>query len=110
MNAIRDRWDVVASAYMDDLLLLAADPEQLSIAVREIVDFLERLGWSVNRVKSVFRPSTRFVYLGLEWDTTAMTVRMTKAKNTTLKRDVKRVTKMARIGEEIRVRELAKFI
>jgi hypothetical protein len=110
VNAIREQWDVVASAYMDDLLLLAADPHQLSITVWEIVEFLEQLGWSVNRKKSVFVPNTQFVYLGLDWDTVAMTVRVTKEKNKTLKKEVKRVVKMVRSGQEVRVRELAKFI
>jgi hypothetical protein len=110
VNAINERWDVVASAYMDDLLLLAADEEELDVAVLEIVDFLERLGWSVNRLKSVFKSSTHFVYLGLEWDTVQMTVRMTTKKNTTLKKEVKKMMKLTRSAQAVTARELARLI
>ncbi|GHU24095.1 hypothetical protein FACS189472_17090 [Alphaproteobacteria bacterium] len=55
-------------------------------------------------------PSTRFVYLGLEWNTVTMTVKKTTEKNTTLKNSVKRWIKLTKAGAEVRVRDIAKLI
>jgi ribonuclease HI len=110
MNAVRARWDVLASAYMDDVVILAEDPDRLRQAVLEIVAFCEELGWTINKKKSVLEPSMRFVYLGLEWDTLAMTVRMTTKKNTALKKTVKHWIQLTRGGAEVRIRDIAKLI
>lgn len=110
MNAIRSRWDVIVSAYMDDVLILAEEADVLRQTVLEIVDFCEALGWTINRKKSVLEPSTRFTYLGLEWDTLAMTIRKTTEKNTALKKTVKQWVRFVRSGATVRVRDLAKLI
>jgi hypothetical protein len=110
MNAIRARWDVLASAYMDDVCIMAADGRALRQTIQEIVLFCEGLGWTVNKQKSVLEPSTSFTYLGLRWDTMTMTVRMTTEKNTALKTTVKRYIRLTRSWAEIHARDIAKLI
>jgi hypothetical protein len=110
MNAVRARWNVVASAYMDDVIIFHADREVLKKVVVEIVEFVEWLGWTVNKEKSVLEPSREVEYLGVEWSTSAMTVKMTAKKNKKLKTEVKRYIKLAKAGAVVKVRHVAKLI
>jgi hypothetical protein len=110
MNAVRARWPVVCSAYMDDVVILQAEKEVLRKTTEEIVEFVEWLGWTINREKSVMEPSQEYKYLGMNWSTSTMSVQMTAKKNTTLKKELKRWIKLAKGGAEVRVRDLARLI
>jgi hypothetical protein len=68
IKAIRERWQVTAVHYLDDLLFLHADPQYLAKATTEIVRFLTYLGWVINTEKSEMVPKQLFVYLSWEWD------------------------------------------
>jgi ribonuclease HI len=74
IKAIREKWEVTATAYLDDLLFLHADRDYLEKATVEIVCFLEWLGWEINREKSDFLPKQVFEHLGWQWDTTVPSV------------------------------------
>jgi hypothetical protein len=67
-----------------------AGRDDVRVAALQIVDFIAWLGWTPNRLKCSLDPATSVVYLGIQWDTTTMTVRMTTKKNTSLKHTVKR--------------------
>ena len=110
MNAVRKRWDVVAFAYMDDLLILHPDPHVLSISATAIVSYLRWLGWTLNEEKCNLTPSTSFTYLGMTWDTRTMTVRMTTEKNRRLKRTVRDWTRWTRGARTVRARDIARLI
>jgi hypothetical protein len=110
MNAIRARWNVLASAYMDDLIILHVDPAYLRRVGQEIVAFLEWLGWSPNMQKCKLEPATRFVYLGMQWDTEEMSIRMTSEKNTALKKTIKRWIGWTAGGAIVRARDVARLI
>jgi hypothetical protein len=110
MNAVRARWDILVVCYMDDILLLAENRDELRKSVAEIIEFCESLGWTVNREKSQMEPSQSIDYVGLNWNTVEMTVRMTTEKNRELKTLVKRWIEMVRMETEVRVRDLARLI
>jgi hypothetical protein len=80
MWQIRQKWKVRCVVYLDDLLFLDQDPVMLQQMIGEILQFLDDLGWTVNREKSELDPSQIFRFLGWEWNSVAMTVRLGKQK------------------------------
>jgi hypothetical protein len=80
MWQIRQRWQVRCVVYLDDLLFLDQDPNRLQQTIGEIHQFLDSLGWTVNREKSELVPSQVFTFLGWEWSSVEMTVRLGKEK------------------------------
>ena len=58
--------------YLYDILLMAEDWETLLEQVRQTITLLERLGFTVNRSKSILDPCHQIIYLGLQVDTTSM--------------------------------------
>jgi hypothetical protein len=81
MVEVRKRWEIQTVQYLDDLLFLSVDPEDLQLKIREIVRFLEHLGWIINLEKSNFFPSQQFIFLGLLWDTQKMEVMIEETRN-----------------------------
>jgi hypothetical protein len=95
---------------MDDVVIMHEDLETLRRATAEIVQFVSWLGWTVNLKKSVMEPKQVFVYLGMEWNTVEMSIRMTKKKNKVLKKELKKWTNWTRGGVTVKVRDLATII
>jgi hypothetical protein len=110
MVEIREQWNVTSVQYLDDLLFLDSDAVQLQRKIEEIARFLQQLGWSINWEKSNMLPSKRFVYLGVEWDTEMMQLRIEQKRNEALKRQVRLWMRIARKGRRVRVRLLAALI
>ncbi|CAF0790512.1 unnamed protein product [Brachionus calyciflorus] len=42
--------------------------KKLKALVKELLDKLKRAGWTINREKSVLKPSSRLGFLGANWD------------------------------------------
>jgi hypothetical protein len=100
----------------EDLLFLHSLQAYLQNTLREIVSYLRWLGWTPNLGKCKLDPATVSTYLGMQWDTTAMTVQITAKKNTELKKStelkktVKKWIRFAEGGVTVRVREIAGLI
>ena len=60
--------------YLDDILILAHSAERASRDCLMLRDLLVSLGFTLNMKKSDLVPSQSFTYLGLAWDSGAMTV------------------------------------
>ena len=58
--------------YLYDILLMAEDWETLLEQVHQTITLLERLGFTMNRSKSILDPCHQIIYLGLQVDTTSM--------------------------------------
>jgi hypothetical protein len=84
--AMREAWGLLIFQYMDDLVFLHSNSEKLAEMIEKAVRLLRWLGWTVNMEKSEMRPKQIFVYLGMEWNTKEMTVRLTREKDKQLKR------------------------
>jgi hypothetical protein len=110
MVEIRKRWEIQSVQYLDDLLFLSVDPEDLQRKIREIVQFLECLGWVINREKSNFVPSQQFVFLGLLWDTQRMEVKIEEKRRIVLLKHTKQWIRWVRHGKHVPVRHLARLI
>jgi hypothetical protein len=107
--AMREAWDVHIFQYMDDLILLSSSSERLREITGKAVRFLRWLGWTVNLTKSKMEPTQTPTFLGMEWDTTQMTVRSIPEKNKRLKRENKQWIRKARNGDRVIVRALARL-
>lgn len=70
------RQGIMVFAYLDDLLVLAASPEELATALEQVKATLESLGFLINIKKSEFTPTQRLVYVGGEFDTSEGLVRL----------------------------------
>jgi ribonuclease HI len=107
---IRDKWKVRCVAYLDDLLFMHQDAEELRRVTGEILLFLDSLGWTVNEEKSELTPSQVFHYLGWEWDSVQMQVRLGKKKKVSLTKMVNSWMRKMQKHQRISVRDLASFI
>jgi hypothetical protein len=110
VRARRGKWDVEASYYVDDMVMMHENTQQLAEIVSKVLVWLNELGWTVNLEKSKLEPSTKFVYLGMEIDTEEMTVRMTAKKNTEMKKELKQWIKWTKAAKEVKARDLARLI
>jgi hypothetical protein len=110
MRVIRERWRITAVQYLDDLLFLHPDREVLQRQAQEIVTFLQDLGWTINREKSKLIPRQRFTFLGMEWNSTAMTIRLEREKKDRLVAMTRKWILRSRKGKTVSMRKLAQFI
>ena len=55
--------------YLDDILMVAADPQVLSSQVRQAIQVLESAGYVINLAKSSLSPSQDMVYIGAHFQT-----------------------------------------
>ena len=62
------RRGIQVMAYLDDWLVWATSKEECMKAVKEVIAFLESLGFQINQKKSRLQPSQKFQWLGLDWD------------------------------------------
>ena len=66
--------------YLEDVLLLAHTRRGAQENKRRVVHLLGKLSFSLNHEKSDFVPRQSFSYLGLQWDTRSMQVRLPENK------------------------------
>ena len=55
-------------SFIDDFILFAKSPEELSKAAEAALDLLQKLGFSINWEKSNLVPSQNVEFLGVDWD------------------------------------------
>jgi hypothetical protein len=110
MVEIRKRWEIQTVQYLDDLLFLSDNAEDLQRKVREIIRFLQWMGWVINWEKTNLIPSQQFVFLGHQWDTRNMQVKIEEKRNNILQKHTKQWIRWTRCGKHVPVRHLAKLI
>jgi ribonuclease HI len=74
VTAVRKRWGVRMTFYMDDSLLLFPTSEAAERQTREIATFFQTLGWTLSEEKCQFSPSQQIEFLGWSWDLRTYTV------------------------------------
>jgi ribonuclease HI len=96
--------------YMDDVLVLALQRTDLDQSVPQFIQFLKDLGWLISDKKSKLIPTQCFQYLGWQWSTINMNVRLTTEKNNALKKAVRQWISYANQNRIVPVRALASVI
>ena len=71
--------------YIDDMLLLQRDRETLQVLFRQVVAFLEKLGFLVNSEKCSPIPMQKIVFLGAQLDSVSMKLYLPDPKLTQIK-------------------------
>lgn len=66
--------------YLDDICLLSQDPQELEGITHKLIKHLEILGFILNRRKSLLTPSQTQEYLGFEFNTEAMKIKVPELK------------------------------
>ena len=94
------------TGYIDDNLLLADTQEELSDTVKTTTNMLEKLGFTINKEKSVFTPSKQITYLGFVIDSENMTVTLAAEKIETIAQECK----LLKAKEIDKIRNVAKVI
>jgi ribonuclease HI len=111
ISVARREWPLLTFIqYMDDILILALEEQQLREFAPQFIQFLKDLGWLINKKKSNLSPAQKFQYLGWEWSTVNMNVALTMEKNGMLKKLVRRWISYAEKNDVVPIRSLASMI
>jgi hypothetical protein len=110
IQAIRKIWNIKAVVYLDDLILLYPSAWHLKKTEREITKFLQWLGWTVNLEKSHLKSSRTFKYLGWEWDSQTLSVRLTDERQRKALDSIRGLRKAVHLHRSVTNRGLAKVI
>ena len=79
MNPVHSRLrslGITCIVYLDDWLIWDKTTQGCTTAVRKALKTFSDMGWLINHDKSTLIPSQRLVWLGVEWDTKLMSLRL----------------------------------
>jgi hypothetical protein len=107
---VRVKWNIRCIQYLDDWMLLSADAKRLEEVTPEIIQFLRRVGWTINEEKCVLVPRRKFEFLGWKWDSMSLSVKLPERKRRTLIAMVKRWIVFCMQIRKVPVRQLAAMI
>ena len=93
--------------YIDDTFIVHSDKDTCSKHIDMTVSLLERLGFTVNKLKSVLEPVQVIEHLGFIIDSRNMEVRISDAKKEDIISLAKRIW---RNKDKVRIREVATFV
>jgi hypothetical protein len=110
MRAVRERWEVRAISYMDDILLLFREAEAARRQTEEIATFLEQLGWTLAVDKCEMEPVQDITFLGWQWDLKRAEIRMTSGRRTEMKESLRMWKDRCERRQRSPIRELAGLI
>ncbi|XP_063371145.1 uncharacterized protein LOC134659432 [Cydia amplana] len=79
--------------YLDDFLLACQDPIKLREDAIKTVNFLTRLGWIINKEKSLNEPSQQIEYLGITWNTLRNVTSLPQRKIQSIEKDFNKILK-----------------
>jgi len=92
--------------YLDDLLCFGESQEECEKNIRESVELFQSLDFRINSEKSVLVPTTTITFLGLTYDSLAMTVALPQEKRGEV---LERVSYFSQV-RECTIREWASFL
>ena len=82
---LREHHNITVTAYLDDLLLIAASPQQLIADLDTTQSLLRKLGFYISSKKSVLTPSTSIQFLGFTLNSQTMLVTLANDKTSQIK-------------------------
>jgi ribonuclease HI len=110
ITAVRDRFQVRAVSYMDDVLLLFDDVADAVVKTQEIATFFGRLGWTLAGDKCELDPVQNIDFLGWRWHLEEAMVSSTPPRREELRRTLANWQEYAWDREPRPVRELAALL
>ena len=98
----------IISGYLDDFYLQRKRYDECRINIVDTLHLFTKLGLLVHPEKSTFLPCQKLVTLGFEIDSVLMTVTLTRAKATVLKRECEAF--IVKSSRKITIREVAQIL
>ena len=92
--------------YINDIILLAVDPQTLLTYIHKATTLLKSLGFIIDEGKSLFAPSQRVALLGFVLDSNTMTVSMKSDKAVKVKTAIGQLLRK----EQPQIREVASIV
>lgn len=92
--------------YIDNIILLADDPETFITYMHKATTLLKSLGFTIHEGKSLFAPSQRVAFLGFVLDSNTMTASMKSDKAVTVKTAIGQLLRK----ERPQIREVASVV
>ncbi|MGL5405732.1 MAG: reverse transcriptase domain-containing protein, partial [Propionibacteriaceae bacterium] len=80
---------IMVVAYLDDWLIWAPSVEECNKATLKVIQFLEYLGFKINRSKSRLTPESNFQWLGIQWNLSSHTLSIPSTKRKEIAKSVK---------------------
>ena len=80
---------ILVAAYLDDWLIWAKTATDCIKSAKEVMSFLESLGFRINVEKSRLTPASQFEWLGLQWDLTNCRLSLPSEKRKSIARQVR---------------------
>jgi ribonuclease HI len=108
--AVRERFQIRAVSYMDDILLIFDDAAMALTKTPVIVDFFIRLGWTLAWDKCELDPRQDIDFLGWRWHLEDATVTSTPGRREELRQQLSNWQQYAWDREPRPVRELAALL
>jgi ribonuclease HI len=96
--------------YLDDLLFLDQDADNLQVKMKEIIPWLDNLGWTISYEKSDLQPKKVFEYLGWQWNSEDMEVQVSEDKKNNIVRVLHDWQRRVYLKKQVPVRGLASLI
>ena len=75
-----ERRNLKVSNYLDDFLIWEKSKEDCIWSVKSLIEILSKLGLLINMEKSVIVPTKEIIWLGIEWNTLEMSLRLPEGK------------------------------
>ncbi|KAH7827055.1 putative reverse transcriptase [Monocercomonoides exilis] len=110
LKYMREEWSVRAIAYLDDIVLLHQDPQELNIIVEKTLSMFNKLGLLLNSEKCHLIPSQQFKFLGFQWDTNQFVVQIEESKKTELMKECKKWRRIAQNNRVVSIKKFASLI
>ncbi|KAA6402468.1 MAG: putative reverse transcriptase [Streblomastix strix] len=110
IKAIRQRWNIKISDYIDDMVFLHPDKNYLKYATQDIIAYLHNLGFKIQHKKCRLFPSKIFNYLGWVWNAENLEEKMTPQRRRMMKKEIKSRINAAMAHKTVRVRDMAKLL
>ena len=85
MSHLRYNHNILLCFYIDDTIIIGRTPGEVIKAVRVTLELLDRLGFTINKEKSVLRPTQEIQFLGFTINTLLVRVDIPEKKCTELK-------------------------
>jgi hypothetical protein len=109
-RAIREIRGVRVVIYLNNIIVLHQNEKDLERIGKEIADYLQYLGWTVNLKKSHLTTSKQFTYLGWQLNSENMTIALTKERLRKCIQVTKKTYQQTYKCKQVSVRHLASII
>ncbi|KAA6402226.1 MAG: hypothetical protein EZS28_002241 [Streblomastix strix] len=111
LREIRGRWmKLKISNYIDDIILLHPNKNQLKLITIQDTQYVQSLGWKLQQKKCRLYPSTTFIYLDWKWNSITIEVKMPQVRRKMMKSNIKLWIKLTIYRQIMKQRSLAALI